>query len=286
MVRQAASPLLAVLGLLLRSTGDLRTAATALGAALLAGVVVSLGRAVAGLVVFNGATGATILRMGLMAASSLLTGALFLGLVAVLILVADEIKTFFDGGETLIGRFQGRWGDLVEAIQQSGSPDDNWLVQTLRFLLALGVEMINVLDRALEGWGLLFTAVGDGIDTVNQGVDRLTRGLERAVRLAVQVGGRFLPGAVDALGSAALPGLSGAVHLAQAFAGDGVAPTVTPSGGGSSVSMSVSAPVTVTVPSGAGADPAAIADHVARRHSEHLEGVVRNAAQGLVPSGG
>lgn len=92
----------------------------------------------------------------------------FLALAAVIALVIEDVFTFVDGGESLIG-------DLINAFLNGPKPDDNWIVRTIREVLrwindaiqATEVFFTGFFNRALELGGIgeaITNALGTAVD--------------------------------------------------------------------------------------------------------------------------
>lgn len=190
------------------------------------------------------------------AAALLIPIAIGLAIVAIGLLIED-IYTFFSGGDSLIGRFFGKFPEIANSIRRLFMP-------VLEPILAIVYEIFNGFDS----WGdlfknigaLLFNALMLPIRALYETLGSLTGLLSKIPGLSA------LSGASDYFKSA-----SGGLKL------DTTIPGSTPSAANanSNSSVAINAPITVNVPEGT--PPGLVGDRVSQGVSQGVETHLRSA---------
>lgn len=100
-------------------------------------------------------------------------------------LLIDELITAIQGGDTFFGNLIGRFGELKEALFSDISPEDSWIVDLLRFIAIMVVDVFDKIDRFFA-W--FFDGIGSIADAVQSFVDNplaaLQAGLDLLMRAA------------------------------------------------------------------------------------------------------
>lgn len=256
---------------------------------LVLGFTIAVGLASTGMTLFSSVSIAAALASAaawLVAAAPLALMTLAVAaLIGFLILLGDEIKTFYEGGDSMLGRLN-KWFNSFD-------PEDSPLI---RLLKTAGALLFDFLDPgALERFQKAFIRLGESIaeaigsalggvfqrtiDNVMALIDRVP-GLKQALSMAANpLAG--LAGAVQGIGAAASAVSSGiqtaAPALAQPYSGGAASPAAAASYS-PNVSRSTNTTVNATINVSGSDDPAA----VARKVKEALASEISNANASVI----
>lgn len=133
-------------------------------------------------------------------------------LIAIAILLLDELITYLQGGETLIAELAPKWAEFLENFINGGSDSDPWWLTALRGLAALVMHFPQIWDQMITEIKAAWQAFGAWINEmitsmVNSITGRIT-GAFNSVKSFLHIGSSG-PGAVIG-GGAASPAASAA----------------------------------------------------------------------------
>lgn len=201
----------------------------------------------------------------LMQMKSMLIGAALLTLAALIVLVADEIWTFFSGGKTIMGEYATKIGELYDWFMKLGedSPIERFLLAPLKAVLWTAKKTVEAL------FAVGMAATGDF-----SGVKMLAAEFKETM---IDVPGAYLD-----KGMAQLPG----VGLANRLLGSDTATASPASAAASAGATNVVAPTmsaNVTVNAAPGQSEEKVGNAAAVAIDQHFANWVEQSAQGLLP---
>jgi hypothetical protein len=269
-VWQAAQPWLAILKAIVTNTLLLKTAAAVLAGVLIYQLGTAIGSAVAGLAtMLAGVSALTLAQVGA-AISSFAIAAGWVALAAIVALVIEDIYTFLEGGDSLIGELGVAWTKFLdEFLAYDGK--DPWFTAAVKSVFRSLTDLQTSVPEAIAFWK---KQIGPFWDWMTEKIETVTRGLRVMFEAAALP---FRAAAVPLQIGARLAGIGGGEDVLSGNTGQRAQPLVVNPGQRASVAPQFHANITVH----GGGDPHQTAGAVREHMDEWFNEKMRNGFEAV-----